>query len=46
VEAHAHTRFYKELARATTVFVAEDRHYLAAIAPPAQPCRETKTLQE
>jgi len=46
VAAHTHSRFYKELARATAVFAAEDRRYLAAVAPPAEPCRETETMQE
>lgn len=46
VAVHAHSLFYKDLARATTIFIAEDRHYLAAISPPAEPCRETETLQE
>jgi putative dimethyl sulfoxide reductase chaperone len=46
VAAHAHSRFYQELARTTAVFVTEDRRYLAAVAPPAEPCLKTETLQE
>lgn len=46
VAAHAHSLFYRELARATAVFLTEERRYLAAVAPPAEPCRETAMLQE
>lgn len=41
VTAHADSRFYADLARATRIFVEEDLLYLATIAAPADQCRET-----
>ncbi len=41
VTAHAESRFYTDLARATRIFVEEDLLYLATISAPAEQCRET-----